>query len=59
MLLTSGIGVGVNCKRIKKGDEVWAMSSISCGATAEYIVLQEKVVALKVRSLEASLPTLS
>lgn len=52
--------VGANCKRIKKGDEVWAMSSISCGGAADYVVLQEKNVALKPSSLShteaASIP---
>jgi NADPH:quinone reductase-like Zn-dependent oxidoreductase len=43
--------VGASCKRIKKDDEVWAMSPITCGAAAEYVVLPEKNVALKPESL--------
>lgn len=42
------VSAGSNCRRIKKGDEVWATSFTSCGGAAEYIVLPEKLVALKV-----------
>jgi NADPH:quinone reductase-like Zn-dependent oxidoreductase len=55
------VEVGSGCRRIKPGDEVWAMAYYTtCGGCAEYVVLPEKVVAKKPFNLShieaASLP---
>jgi len=48
------VDVGDDCRRIKKGDQVYGLTQNFCGAAAEYISVHEDCVALKPESLSFS-----
>eukprot|EP01089_Gocevia_fonbrunei_P005914 TRINITY_DN1640_c0_g1_i1.p1 TRINITY_DN1640_c0_g1~~TRINITY_DN1640_c0_g1_i1.p1 ORF type:complete len:502 (-),score=152.21 TRINITY_DN1640_c0_g1_i1:79-1584(-) len=45
------ISVGSGCKKFKAGDEIFAYTSLSCGAFAEYITLSESSLVHKPKNL--------